>query len=328
MRIKFNTNKNFMIKIHASSIWTAAVPRALVAAHQARAHGQIDDATLETLVHDLRTARWRRQQADGLDHVTVGELPVVDRFTALAQLFGCTAPLAVDSATTFTLNASTLLAEVDAAIALPASPKVAMLGPVSLLHLASSAEDGFDRLALLDRLLPAYERLLTLLSARGVTWVQLDEPVLGHDLPPAWQAALRHAYARLRGVDQQLLVAAGAAPLKANLDLACELPVAGLHVDTQLSSAELPALARRLPLDRELSVGLLGHGDTANALTALREIRHLRGGRLWIAAQPQVDQLEGASELGAIRRSLWRDDAALARRAVARALTAQPITPR
>ncbi|TXD71024.1 5-methyltetrahydropteroyltriglutamate--homocysteine S-methyltransferase, partial [Mitsuaria sp. TWR114] len=73
-----------------------------------------------------------------------------------------------DAATAFTLHADRLLAEVDEAIALPASPKAALLGPVSFLFLGKSKEAGFDRLALLERLLPVYEQLLVKLAARGV----------------------------------------------------------------------------------------------------------------------------------------------------------------
>ncbi|MFG6486008.1 5-methyltetrahydropteroyltriglutamate--homocysteine S-methyltransferase [Roseateles sp. BYS78W] len=245
-----------------------------------------------------------------------------------------------DSATVFTLNAERLLAEVDEAIALPASPKVALLGPVSFLFLGKSKQDGFDRLALLKRLLPAYEQLLTRLAARGVTWVQLDEPILGLDLAPAWREALRQAYARLGVVGQPLLLATYFSPLGDNLDLACELPVAGLHVDAVRTPAELLPIARLLPQDRELSVGILDgrniwRSDLDAALVQLRHVKALRGGRLWVAPSCSLlhvpfslrhdkaldselqswlaGAVEKLDELRVLKRALWGDEESVAR---------------
>ena len=45
-----------------------------------------------------------------------------------------------------------------------------------------------DRLSLLPALLSAYGELLSALSIHGVDWVQIDEPILGLDLPADWLA--------------------------------------------------------------------------------------------------------------------------------------------
>ncbi|KQV60676.1 5-methyltetrahydropteroyltriglutamate--homocysteine methyltransferase [Pelomonas sp. Root1217] len=261
------------------------------------------------------------------------------------------------SATEFSLNAERLLAEVDEAIALPASPKVALLGPVSFLYLGKSKQEGFDQLVLLKRLLPAYEQLLTRLAARGVTWVQLDEPILGLDLSPAWQDALRLAYARLGVVGQPLLLATYFSPLGDNLALACELPVAGLHVDAVRAPEELLPAALRLPLDRELSVGIIDgrniwRSDLDQALSQLNKVREVRGGRLWVAPSCSLlhvpfslrhdaaldTELQGwlagavekLDELRVLKRALWGDEASVARELaesrVARA--ARVVSPR
>ncbi|KQV88962.1 5-methyltetrahydropteroyltriglutamate--homocysteine S-methyltransferase [Pelomonas sp. Root1237] len=261
-----------------------------------------------------------------------------------------------DSATEFNLNAERLLAEVDEAIALPASPKVALLGPVSFLYLGKSKQEGFDRLVLLKRLLPAYEQLLTRLAARGVTWVQLDEPILGLDLTPAWQDALRLAYARLGVVGQPLLLATYFSPLGDNLALACELPVAGLHVDAVRAPEELLPVALRLPLDRELSVGIIDgrniwRSDLDQALSQLNKVRELRGGRLWVAPSCSLlhvpfslrhdaaldTELQGwlagavekLDELRVLKRALWGDEASVARElAESRIARANRVTSR
>lgn len=245
-----------------------------------------------------------------------------------------------DSATEFSLHAERLLAEVDEAIALPASPKVALLGPVSFLFLGKTRQQGFERLRLLDRLLPVYEQLLIRLAARGVTWVQLDEPILGLDLTPAWQDALRLAYGRLSVAGQPLLLATYFSPLGDNLELACELPVAGLHVDAVRAPEELLPVALRLPLDRELSVGIIDgrniwRSDLDRALLQLNKARELRGGRLWVAASCSLlhvpfslrhdaaldTELQGwlagavekLDELRVLKRALWGDAASVSR---------------
>ncbi|MDQ4148705.1 MAG: 5-methyltetrahydropteroyltriglutamate--homocysteine S-methyltransferase, partial [Actinomycetota bacterium] len=59
---------------------------------------------------------------------------------------------------------------------------------------------GFDRLSLLNRLLPVYEELLSRLGKDGAEWVQLDEPAFVQDRTPAELDALRRAYEALGGV--------------------------------------------------------------------------------------------------------------------------------
>jgi hypothetical protein len=150
-----------MIRIHDPVRWprqaTQAVPTAAsalpsIAAAAAAAPTAVEQAPPAPA---SRAAVWRAQQAKGRDFVTVGARPGVDAVTQMLSLVG--APSAeFDGATTFQLDASALLAEIDEAIALPASPCVALLGPVSLLFLGTNGEDGFDRLGLLDRLLPVY----------------------------------------------------------------------------------------------------------------------------------------------------------------------------
>lgn len=239
--------------------------------------------------HAIGGASLVEQRAAGLDYVTVGAVSPERRVEDLARMLGWEPGIALGAGAAFALNADALLAAVDAAIALPSSPKAVLLGPVSFLRLVP-VEPGVDRLALLDRLLPVYEGLLVRLAARGVTWIQLDEPILGEPLPHDWQAALRKTYARLAQVDPQLLLAADASPLGPNLPLACELPAGGLHVDALRAPEELREIARRLPRDRELSAGVVDAAvirpdDLPAALAAVGDVREMRGGRLWLAAQ-------------------------------------------
>ncbi len=193
-----------------------------------------------------------------------------------------------DAQTSFRLASRRLLDEVAEAQALGYPVKPVLLGPLSFLWLGKSKAEGFDRLSLLDRLLPVYVELLTRLGAAGLQWVQIDEPILGLDLPPAWKAAFERAYAALQPAHMSILLASYFSPLKDNLALACALPVSGLHVDAVRAAGELDAVLAALPPDRELSVGIVDgrniwRADLDRALVTLRAALHQRGQRLWIA---------------------------------------------
>jgi 5-methyltetrahydropteroyltriglutamate--homocysteine methyltransferase len=192
-----------------------------------------------------------------------------------------------DRATRFSLHPQRLLAEVAEAQAQGHSPKVVLIGPLSLLWLGKSQDEGLDRLSLLDALVPRYVELLKRLGAAGVQWVQLDEPILGLDLPPAWRESFQPAYHAMGAADVSLLLATYFSPLQDNLALACRLPVAGLHVDAVRAAEELPALLEALPAERELSIGIVDgrniwRTDLDRALALLRPAFERRR-RLWIA---------------------------------------------
>ncbi|HEY9063386.1 MAG TPA: 5-methyltetrahydropteroyltriglutamate--homocysteine S-methyltransferase [Burkholderiaceae bacterium] len=193
-----------------------------------------------------------------------------------------------DRDTRFRLASRRLLEEVAQAQALGHRVKPVLLGPLSFLWLGKEKAADFDKLDLLDALLPVYAELLTRLGAAGVQWVQLDEPILGLDLPPRWIAAFARAYRALEAADVSILLATYFSPLERHLDLACALPVAGLHVDAVRAPDELEAVLAKLPADRELSIGIVDgrnvwRTDLDRALARLRPALAQRHGRLWIA---------------------------------------------
>ncbi len=190
--------------------------------------------------------------------------------------------------TRFDLAAQRLLDEVAEAQALGHRVKPVLLGPLSFLWLGKEKVAGFDRLTLLDALLPVYVELLTRLAAADVPWVQIDEPILGLDLPGPWALAFERAYHALRVTHIPVMLSTYFAPLEDHLGLACKLPVAGLHIDAVRAGHELQAVLDWLPPHRELSIGILDgrnvwRADLDQALATLRPALARRGGRLWIA---------------------------------------------
>lgn len=195
-------------------------------------------------------------------------------------------------ATRFALASERLFDEVREAQALGHPVKAMLLGPLSFLWLGRESA-GFDRLALIGQLLPVYGAILDRLKQLGVPWVQIDEPILGLDLPNAWRSAFEAAYWQLNQVGVPLLLATYFSPLEENLSLTCRLPVAGLHVDGVRAAHELTSVNDWLPRHKVLSVGIVDgrniwRTDLDAALAVLRPILEKRGGacggELWLAS--------------------------------------------
>jgi 5-methyltetrahydropteroyltriglutamate--homocysteine methyltransferase len=192
--------------------------------------------------------------------------------------------------TEFSLACERLFDEVAEAQALGHAVKAVLLGPLSFLWLGKArGAEGFDRLSLLDKLLPVYGQVLDRLKAQGVQWVQVDEPILGLDLPAAWRSAFENTYWQLNQVGVPLLLATYFSPLEENLSLACRLPVAGLHVDGVRAPQELTSIADWLPVHKVLSVGIVDgrniwRTDLDAALAVLAPIAEKRAGKLWLSS--------------------------------------------
>lgn len=95
---------------------------------------------------------------------------------------------------TFALSWEQLFDEVDEAHALGLRVKPVIIGPLTYLWLGKAKGCDFDKLDLLERLLPVYGEILNRLKTQGVEWVQIDEPILTLDLPLAWRTAFERAY--------------------------------------------------------------------------------------------------------------------------------------
>ncbi|MET3917075.1 5-methyltetrahydropteroyltriglutamate--homocysteine methyltransferase [Variovorax sp. OAS795] len=192
------------------------------------------------------------------------------------------------AATQFRLASARLFDEVAQAQQAGHAVKAVLLGPLSFLYLGKEKEAGFDRFSLLDAVLPVYEEVLNRLKQQGVEWVQIDEPILGLDLPDAWRNAFERTYWQLARSAPKLLLATYFSPLAENLRLACQLPVAGLHVDAVRSPQELTGVADWLSAHKVLSVGIVDgrniwRTDPDAALAALRPVVDKNRGELWLA---------------------------------------------
>ncbi len=189
---------------------------------------------------------------------------------------------------TFHLASNRLFDEVAEAQALGLAPRPVLLGPLTWLWLGKVKGEAFDKLELLDALLPIYGEILAKLKAQGVEWAQIDEPILVLDLPYAWQRAFESAYTRLAANRPKLLLATYFGALEDNLKPACRLPVDGLHVDLVRAPEQLAAVADWLPGHKVLSAGVVDgrnvwRSDLAAVLDRLEPLTERLGDRLWLA---------------------------------------------
>src|SRR5213595_2741817 len=196
----------------------------------------------------------------------------------------------------FRLSSSKPVDEFLEAKALGIRAKPVLIGPVTFLLLGKTRTARFDRLALLDALLPVYADVLSRLAAAGATWVQLDEPCLALDRTPAEREAFARAYRFLadQAPKQKLLVATYFGALDDNLTTALDLPVAGLHVDAVRTGERLASLIQDWPAGgaregKVLSLGVIDgrniwKADLAAALRRLEDALERAGAaQLWVA---------------------------------------------
>lgn len=206
----------------------------------------------------------------------------------------------------FQLSWEQLFEEVDEAHALGHKVKPVLIGPLTYLWLgkvkgADSEGKSFDKLDLLERLLPVYGEILQRLAAQGVEWVQIDEPILVLDLPLEWKNAFERAYNLIQREPCKKLIATYFAGLEDNLGLAANLPVDGLHIDLVRAPEQFPSILDRLPAYKVLSLGVVNgrnvwRTDLHQALDILQQAQERLGERLWVA--PSCSLLHSPVDLG------------------------------
>lgn len=298
--------------------------RELNKAQEAFCKGDLDEAGLRAVGRTLRAAHWQLQADAGIDLLPVGDFAWCDQVQSHSLAFGVTperfAPqdgakptlqtlfaVAHGHETTpwfdthehylapqftadqqFALSWEQLFEEVEEAKALGHAVKPVVIGPLTYLWLGKTQGNDFNKLELVDRLLPVYGQIFQRLAAQGVEWVQIDEPILALDLPQEWKNAYERVYNLLQREPLKKLVATYFGGLEDNLGLAAGLPVDGLHIDLVSAPSRYPVILDRLPAYKTLSLGLVNgrnivRCDLEKALDLLRHAHERLGERLWVA---------------------------------------------
>ncbi len=192
-----------------------------------------------------------------------------------------------DRQTRFTLHAENLLKQIEELQQITPNVKPVIIGPVTYLWLGKE-KDSSNKLDLLPALLEVYKQLFALLAEKGIAWLQIDEPVLVLEIDKQWQQALRSAYQQFKQADIKLLLTTYFGELKNNLQLACELPVAGLHLDAVNAQHEVQTAIDYLGENKILSLGVINgcniwKTDLNATLAWLTPIHEQLQQRLWLA---------------------------------------------
>jgi 5-methyltetrahydropteroyltriglutamate--homocysteine methyltransferase len=137
--------------------------------------------------------------------------------------------------------------------------KPVIIGPVSYLLLGKEKEENFNKLDLIESILPVYLEILHRLKEEGVEWVQFDEPFLALDLDTKAKETYRYAYKEIHKQIPYInkILATYFDGLKDNLHLSFSLPVQALHIDLVRFPEQLDEILGNIPEKLLLSLGII-----------------------------------------------------------------------
>ena len=285
-----------MTILHNLGFARMGVKRELKRALEAYWSGKTTRADLTATGKILRARHWQLQKELGVDLVPVGDFAYYDHMLNMAALLGAIPPRFATDAfdldhyflmargakgkpalemtkwfdtnyhylvpefhqdTTFKLTFEGLFHEIAEAKALGVAVKPVLVGPLTFLYLGKEKEEGFSRLDLLPKLLPVYQSIFERLSAEGIEWMQIDEPILTLELDEVWQQAFSKAYGQFSGKRPKILLTSYFDSIAHHAWVA-DLPVDGLHLDAVYAASDYDALAPKLKANKQvLSLGVV-----------------------------------------------------------------------
>lgn len=189
----------------------------------------------------------------------------------------------------FRLSTDTLFTHIDEAQKLGYQVKPVLLGPLSYLWLGKEQNNEFNKLQLLEKLIPIYNEIFSQLRKRNIEWVQIDEPILVLTLPKAWLEAYISCYQQLDFKNLRCLLATYFESVTDNLSIINQLNIHGLHIDLCSEQSQLAEVITNLPTDRVLSLGVINgrniwRADLQKISSLLQETKKQLKERLWIAS--------------------------------------------
>ncbi|WP_407535119.1 5-methyltetrahydropteroyltriglutamate--homocysteine S-methyltransferase [Elizabethkingia miricola] len=162
--------------------------------------------------------------------------------------------------------------------------KPVILGPVSYLLLGKEKEEGFEKLDLIDNLLPVYLEILKSLQSHGAEYIQIDEPFLALDLTDKTKEAYTTVYAKIQKElpNLKIILTTYFEGLEDNLPLALSLPVDTLHVDLVRKPEQLENILAAIPENLKLSLGVVDgrniwKNDFESSLQLIRKAKEQLG---------------------------------------------------
>ena len=319
------------MKKHVLGFPRFGVERELKKALEAFWKGETSVAQLEECARNIRQYNWNIQKDAGLSFVTTGDFSCYDhvldtcvmldavperfrrfaansaeQYFAMARGDQKTGIPAMEMTKWFNTNYHYIVPEIDKdfepkfsgwkiieetkeAIAAGFNPKPVLVGPITFLAL-SKGVDGFDVWKKLDAVVKIYSEVIRKLSGL-VEWIQMDEPILSSDLPPAGRNMFLNVYRELNADagKSKILLTTYFDTLDDNLDLALGSGCAGLHFDLVRGGNNLDDILANFPKNMEFSAGIIEgrniwKNDFEKSLQVLRKIQKKVGDRMMVGS--------------------------------------------
>ncbi len=137
--------------------------------------------------------------------------------------------------------------------------KPVLIGPVSFLKLGKEKHSDFNKLILIDKLLPAYIEIIKKLKTAGATYIQIDEPFLATDLNndeiKIYKRILHSLFNNISEID--FILTSYFEGIEEHVDWLKDLPIKILHLDLIRAPKQLDCFLDRLPNTITLSLGII-----------------------------------------------------------------------
>ncbi len=238
---------------------------------------------------DLYFAMARGFQADGID-VTASEM---------TKWFDTNYHYMVPEFTkgqTFKLSSEKFLNEYNEAKAAGFETKPVIIGPITYLLIGKEKEADFNRIDLIENLLPVYEQIVSKLAAAGAKYIQIDEPYLALDIDAKTKELYKTVFAKLNAAagETKLIATTYFEALKDNEELALNLPVHALHLDLVRGEKQLDTVLAKTPASLTLSLGVvegrnIWKNDYEKSLAQINQaVAALGKDRVWVGTSSSL----------------------------------------
>lgn len=195
---------------------------------------------------------------------------------------------------TFEFFSTKIIDDYKEALALGIKTKPVLIGPVTFLILGKEKESGFNKLDLLQNLLPVYFKIISELIQLDVEYIQFDEPCLALNLSDNERNAIKYSYETLNAKfpELKIFLANYFDCYGENLDTALKLPVDTLHLDLVRCSSQLNDIleSKYYNPNTKLSLGLIDgrniwkNNFDASLKTIEKASSKIKSENLWIAS--------------------------------------------
>ncbi|PKB16296.1 5-methyltetrahydropteroyltriglutamate--homocysteine S-methyltransferase [Flavobacterium sp. 5] len=161
----------------------------------------------------------------------------------------------------FKLFSTKIVSEFIEAKKLNITTKPVLIGPITYLLLGKEKEAGFERIDLIENLLPVYFEILEKLEAEGATYIQLDEPFLALNLTDKERNTYTKVYNEINKSfpNLKVILANYFDCFGENLETALALPVDTFHLDLVRCPLQLDDILEsgKLASNVNLSLGVI-----------------------------------------------------------------------